>query len=117
LLSVEYRRRLTALRMLIIKLALRAYELDHDRLPDALVELVPDYLPAVPLDPFSDAPIRFRRPGKTYRLDSVGPDGDYDNGEPLINVQGIDDGDLSDTALFPSPQPTTPPLNNAPTEP
>ena len=103
--AVEERRRVAMLRMLITKLALRAYEFDHGRLPDSLSQLVPQYLPDVPEDPFIDGPIRYRRAGKTYRLDSTGPDGDYDNGQPLVNVDGIEVGDLSDTALFPFPKP------------
>ncbi|MCH7565360.1 MAG: hypothetical protein IH968_16225 [Gemmatimonadetes bacterium] len=36
-----------------IALAMRLYELDHGRRPRQLSELVPDYLPAVPLDPMA----------------------------------------------------------------
>ena len=44
-------------------------------LPERLDELVPTYLSVVPTDPFSGAPLRSRRDGKTLILYSVGPDG------------------------------------------
>jgi hypothetical protein len=103
----EERKHVAQLRMLIIKLALRAYELDHDRLPQSLSELVPDYLQAVPVDPFSNAPFRYR-PNDTdngYILYSFGPDRDDDNGQPLVEEKG----DLTDANLFPPSPPATPP--------
>jgi hypothetical protein len=52
-----------ALRRLAVgRLALRLYELDRGSLPNKLAELVPDYLPVVPNDPFftDGRPIGFR---------------------------------------------------------
>jgi hypothetical protein len=46
-------------RMALVTLALRRFELAHGQLPDTLNALVPDYLPAVPLDPFNDRPLRW----------------------------------------------------------
>jgi len=46
-------RTLAFLRMAAIALAIRMYELDHDRRPERLEALVPDYLPNVPRDPFA----------------------------------------------------------------
>jgi hypothetical protein len=40
-------------RQLIVQLAARAYELDKGKLPANLSDLVPDYLKAVPQDPFT----------------------------------------------------------------
>jgi hypothetical protein len=40
-------------------LLLRAYELDHGRLPDSLDKLVPDYWPSVPRDPFDGTPLHY----------------------------------------------------------
>lgn len=40
-------------RQLVVQLAARAYELDQGRRPARLTDLVPDYLPAVPADPFT----------------------------------------------------------------
>ena len=47
-------RALTDRRTAAIALAIRLYELDHGRRPEALAALVPDYLPAVPDDPFAE---------------------------------------------------------------
>lgn len=45
-----------------IYLALRLYHLDHGgALPATLDQLVPEYLPAVPLDPFDGKPLRYDR--------------------------------------------------------
>lgn len=41
-------------RMAATALAIRLCELDHGRRPEALAALVPDYLPAVPDDPFAE---------------------------------------------------------------
>jgi hypothetical protein len=37
----------------LINLAARAYELDKGKPPESLADLVPDYLKAVPQDPFT----------------------------------------------------------------
>ncbi len=41
-------------RMTAVSLAVQMFRADHGRWPNALGELVPQYLPAVPLDPFTD---------------------------------------------------------------
>ncbi len=40
--------------------AIRRYELKHVETPPTLASLVPEYLPAVPLDPFDKLPLRYR---------------------------------------------------------
>ena len=50
LITTEFRVRAER-RTAALLLALRLYRLDHPRWPTALAELVPTYLPAVPLDP------------------------------------------------------------------
>ncbi len=74
-------------RLLLTSMALRAYELDHaGKYPDSLGELVPNYLNAVPLDPFANGigvPLVYRQKGSGYLLYSVGPDGVDDGGRPL----------------------------------
>ncbi|MFO0900277.1 MAG: hypothetical protein U0836_22815 [Pirellulales bacterium] len=47
------------LRLLAADLAVRAYFKDHGQLPETLDALVPEYLPAVPLDPYNDEPLRY----------------------------------------------------------
>ena len=69
------------------QLALHAYYLKEKYFPQALSELVPGYLTAVPPDPFADGqPLIYRRlsPNR-FMLYSVGPDGKDDGGTPSIN--------------------------------
>ena len=49
--------------------------------PETLAALVPQYLPAVPLDPFTDQPFIYERRGAGYLLASVGDNGVYDSGD------------------------------------
>ena len=44
-------------------------------LPEALDDLVPDFIPQVPNDPFRGAPLEFRVTESDYRIYSVGTDG------------------------------------------
>jgi hypothetical protein len=47
-------------RMTVAMLALRRFEGKHGRLPATLEELVPEFLPAVPVDPFDGKPLRWK---------------------------------------------------------
>ena len=47
------------IRGLLLIIPLRLYRQDHGKLPAALSELVPDYLPAIPVDPFDGKPFRY----------------------------------------------------------
>ncbi len=58
--------RLVSLRGCLLQVALRLHEAEAGRFPTTLNELVPKYLPGVPIDPFTLAPAEFR-----YRV-SVG---------------------------------------------
>ncbi len=64
--------------------ALAAWRLDHQddatAYPERLEDLVPVYLPAVPVDPFSDEPFVYERQGNGYLLASVAENGVYDGG-------------------------------------
>jgi hypothetical protein len=44
------------LRIAITELAVQAYSCDHNALPTRLLQLVPDYLSAMPVDPLTDQP-------------------------------------------------------------
>jgi hypothetical protein len=76
-------------------LGLRAYEVVEGRLPEALNDLVPDYLDAVPIDAFDGRPLRFRPDRRIVY--SVGADFADDGGEP--------EGSL---AAWNDPEPTLP---------
>jgi hypothetical protein len=64
-------------------IGLKRYQLQHGRLPDALAELVPEFLPAVPIDPYDGKPIKYHPyDDGAFLLYSVGKDGADDGGDP-----------------------------------
>jgi hypothetical protein len=68
-------------------LGIERYRLaNHDQLPATLQDLVPAYLPAVPVDPFDGKPLRYNRLPKGYLIYSVGKDC-VDNGGAEWNEQ------------------------------
>ena len=69
-------------RLLICELGIRTYQSEHGSPPQRLADLVPDYLPAVPQDPFGQGPLVFRRTSTDYVLYSVGYDGRDDEAHP-----------------------------------
>ena len=83
------RRRLT-----VTTLALHAYKLQHGGFPRQLADLVPDYLPAVPEDPFRARPLVYRRTETGYMLYSVGEDRKDDGGRPMETAFPKDIGDI-----------------------
>ena len=71
-------------RALLLRLALRAYQLERGAPPRDLQKLVPTYIKAVPADPFgAGEPFRYRTDGVNYTLWSIGPDGVDDGGTPI----------------------------------
>ncbi|MCH8146387.1 MAG: hypothetical protein IH987_00100 [Planctomycetes bacterium] len=70
-------------RLAATAIAIRLYELDYGERPDSLEVLVPDYLPSVPADPFTDdqSSIRYTRDSGGDRLYSVGLNGRDDGGD------------------------------------
>ena len=73
-------------RMAGIALAIRLYERQHGRRPDRLDQLIPDFLTAIPVDPFSadGRPINYSRNGGRDRVYSVGLNGVDDAGSSYI---------------------------------
>jgi hypothetical protein len=59
--------------------ALKAYEITNSKPPEQLVDLVPSFLPTVPLDPFDGKPLRYRSDGTNWVIWSVGSDLKDDN--------------------------------------
>ncbi len=57
-----------------IAVALRLYAHAHGKHPDSLQALVPEYLDAVPVDPFDDQPICYKRTAEGVLIYSIGPD-------------------------------------------
>lgn len=77
-------------RMAGVALAIRLYELDHGERPSALAELLPDYLDALPIDPFGDGEQTFGYlPDALWpRIFTIGPNGTDDAGEIGFRVHG-----------------------------
>jgi hypothetical protein len=68
-------------------LALERQRLVTRELPECLEELVPWYLPQVPVDPFDGKPIRYRRRQPGYLLYSVAEDGQDNGGQERDDVK------------------------------
>jgi hypothetical protein len=62
----------TQLRVLQIRAAIALYERQHGKLPETLDALCPEFLPKVPLDPFSAKPLRYRTTKGGWLVWSVG---------------------------------------------
>ncbi len=99
-------------RMAAVALAMRLYELDHGQRPAALAELVPDYLPAVPLDPFdpNDGPIRYLRDAPSPLLYSIGSNGVDDAGTVVFKSDGFIDRAARDCPFYLNGDRPLPPL-------
>jgi hypothetical protein len=82
-------------RLLQTDLAILAFQLEHNRYPDRLDELVPSLLREIPVDPYCDKPLIYRREGDEYLLYSAGPNGVDDGGQRVSWEQYIEGkGDL-----------------------
>jgi hypothetical protein len=75
------RRCTTTARLLQADLAIRLYQHDHGQLPASLIELVPAYLSALPLDDYSAQPLIYRPVETGFLLYSVGHDRTDDGGK------------------------------------
>lgn len=65
-------------------IALKRYQLAHKTWPDSLNQLVPAYLPSVPLDPIDGQPLRYKKAANEaddYTLYSIGVNGIDDGGD------------------------------------
>jgi hypothetical protein len=76
-------------------MAATRYRLDHGNLPTTLVQLVPDYLDEIPIDPFDGKPLRLSQKPDEWTVYSVGPDGKDDSGLPYDSK--TEKGDLTFT--------------------
>jgi hypothetical protein len=79
-------------RLAAIRLALRLYELEHGLMPESLALLTPQYLPAIPGDPFAqdDTTFRFRPYDNPPVLYSIGANGVDDGGRQGRHGTGRD---------------------------
>lgn len=73
--------------LLLTKLALHLYTLEHGLPPAHLEALVPADLPQLPPDLFAaTGSFRYKVQGKTPLVYSIGPDGKDDGGKPALNT-------------------------------
>ncbi len=73
----------TLVNMVAAAIALERFRLAHHAYPAGLAGLVPDFLPAVPIDCMDGRDLRYRlNPDGTYLLYSVGDDGVDNGGDP-----------------------------------
>jgi hypothetical protein len=69
--------------------ALKSYELVHGSAPEDLSDLVPEFLPSIPIDSFDGKPLRYRHDGKEWALWSVGHDVKEDSAHGTTTTTGI----------------------------
>jgi hypothetical protein len=98
--SIEPRYRST-IELLKCELAIRAFKLTHGWLPDSLQMLVPEVLPAVPVDPFDSTggPLHYRVTDEGYDLYSVGLNGVDDRGIAIKDEEDSHPSSLGDFRL------------------
>lgn len=89
-------------RMAAIALGIRLYEVDHGHRPSDLIQLVPDYLSSIPLDPFADdgSTIRYKPDEIGQILFSVWSDGKENSGVSAQREGGGYDKDRSDLPFY-----------------
>jgi hypothetical protein len=83
---------LLAGRLLQTELAIRLFKTDHGRLPRDLGELVPDYLPSIPVDMYAQ-PLVLKSMGETFVIYSIGWDR-FDDGGTFSNWWDYEAGHL-----------------------
>jgi hypothetical protein len=73
-------RTLTGLNAAVTMLALAEFHRTHNRYPDTLAELLPDFLPRLPIDYADGQTLRYRPDGDGYLLYSISDNGVDDGG-------------------------------------
>lgn len=77
------------LRAARVGLTIELFRLKHGKLPAKLSDLVPEYIKAIPADPFDGKPLRFKKLDKGYVLYSVGENGEDDGGSDEKDEHGL----------------------------
>lgn len=103
--SIEHTRQ-ALVRLLVTDLALRRFQDAQRVLPNRLHLLAPKFLSAVPLDPFTNGPLIYRRHGEAFELYSTGPkrvdgSGSFGNRAMVSTLQADLCLDMDD---FPEPE-------------
>ncbi len=84
----------------LIGIALELYRREHGDWPGALDELVPGYLPSVPVDRLTGEAVRYRVAGDGPVVYSLGEDGDDDGGRSPVDEGGEVDNDMAGPGQF-----------------
>ena len=82
---ITFARNDARLAICLTQLALQGYKHEKGIYPNTLQELTPNFLTKMPIDPFGEQTLQYRRAGESYLLYSVGPDGIDNNGAPIDN--------------------------------
>jgi hypothetical protein len=116
-----FRRQEALLHAAVAALAAERYRRDKGRWPEALTDLVPDYLPDVPTDPYDGGPLHCRRLDDGMVIYSFGPDGQDDGGKIVRRANPPKDADIGfrlwDVAHRRQPAPPPPPAPAEPPQP
>jgi hypothetical protein len=80
-----------------VALEVERWRLAHGgRAPDSLADLVPEFAPSVPTDPFDNNPLRYKKLAKGFVVYSIGPDFTDDGGkEKPGNASDTDHYDIT----------------------
>ncbi len=78
-------------RLIAARLAIELYLREHGELPQSLDQLVPEQLPKVPLDPWTDRPLIYRRDGGSFVLYSTWSDRQDNGGRFLTDMNQATD--------------------------
>lgn len=70
-------------RLVQLAIAVARYQAEKQKSPDSLADLVPAYIAAIPLDPFSGQPLRLATHPGGVTLYSLGPSYGPDAGQPV----------------------------------
>lgn len=73
----------TSRSLTVTAIAIRRFQMNHGRLPESLLELVPDYLTTLSIDPMNGETLQYHiNTNGEFALYSVGEDGVDDGGDP-----------------------------------
>jgi hypothetical protein len=111
-----HRRKTAQVRALMALLAVERYRLKHGKWPGKLDDLKPDFLTAIPLDPYDGKPLRYVKRADGVTVYSVGHDGVDDGGKidrtKPLTAKGLDQGhrlwDVKARRQAPAPKPAPP---------
>ena len=82
--------------VVVTAIALKRFQLEQGQWPEALSDLVPGFLPSVPIDPFDGKPLKYHSNADgTFLLYSVGEDGVDDGGDPTSTTTAGGSSSLS----------------------